>query len=200
MTKGRRGGDEPPSVGDSLDWATGQVLATSSSPRHGLGKSPREWVELVAGHGVRHDTHAGVTVQHRSRVRRNPSQPNLRQVHLLHAELLDELAAAGFPVGPGALGENVTTRGVDLLALPRGTRLQLGRQAVVEVTGLRNPCRQLDDLADGLRSATVGRDADGRLVRKAGIMSVVVTGGVVRGGDLVRLVAPAPPYEPLDVV
>ena len=139
-------------------------------------------------------------MQHRSRVRRDPTQPNLRQVHLLQAELLDELVAAGYPVGPGALGENVTTQGVDLLSLGRCTLLRLGATAVVEVTGLRNPCRQLDTFSPGLRAAALGRDSGGHLVRKAGVMAVVVTGGVVASGDDIVVLVPAPPYEPLEVV
>jgi MOSC domain-containing protein YiiM len=142
----------------------------------------------------------GETVKHRSRVAADPTAPNLRQVHLIHAELHDELSAAGFRVEPGDMGENVTTRGIDLLTLPRGTRLLLGRDAVVEITGLRNPCAQLDRFQNGLMQAVLGRDADGNLVRKAGIMGIVVAGGEVRPGDAIRAVLPPEPHLKLERV
>src|SRR6478672_1505248 len=151
----------------------GVVVAVSRSARHTLTKPNQSSIRLVAGLGVEGDAHLGATVKHRSRVARDPSRPNLRQVHLIHAELHDELRAAGFAVEAGQMGENVTTRGVDLLGLPTGTRLHLGATAVVEVTGLRNPCVQLDRLRPGLMAATLDRDERGRLVRKAGVMAVV---------------------------
>lgn len=139
----------------------------------------------------------GETVKHRSRVARDPTEPNLRQVHLLHAELHDELGAAGFDVRPGQMGENITTRGVDLLGLSAGARLRLGEDAVVEITGLRNPCFQLDGLQPGLMAATLDRDARGGLVRKAGVMGVVLTGGDVRPGDAIHVETPPGPPRPL---
>src|SRR3954471_15306209 len=148
------------------------VIAVAASPTHTMSKPIAESIRLLAGLGVEGDAHQGVTVKHRSRVRADPTQPNLRQVHLIHEELHDELRAAGFAVDPGAMGENVTTRGIDVLALPRGTRLLLGTDAVVEVTGLRNPCGQLNGVQEGLLAATVDHDADGNLIRRAGIMSV----------------------------
>jgi len=157
-------------------------------------------IDLLDGLGVAGDVHAGATVRHRSRVARDPTPPNLRQVHLIHGELHDELRAAGFPVGPGAMGENVTTRGIELLALGRGTRLHLGASAVVEVTGLRNPCAQLDALHPGLLAAVLDRDADGRLVRKAGIMGIVLVGGVVTAGDSIGVEAAAGSPAPLEPV
>ncbi len=175
----------------------GTVAAVSLSPRHSFGKANQERIRLLAGLGVEGDAHLGVTVQHLSRVARDPTQPNLRQVHLIHAELHDELRAAGFSVEPGEMGENVTTRGIDLLALPVGTRLYLGGDAAVEVTGLRNPCFQLDRFQPGLMSAVLERDADGNLVRKAGIMGVVVAEGEVRPGDPVRVELPPAPHRPL---
>jgi MOSC domain-containing protein YiiM len=175
----------------------GVVTAVSRSATHSMSKRNEARIRLVAGFGVEGDAHAGETVKHRSRVRRDPTQPNLRQVHLIHAELHDELAAAGFEVAPGRLGENVTTRGVDLLALPAGTRVRLGNSAVVVVTGLRNPCTQLDGIQPGLMEATLSRDEQGELVRKAGVMSVVVETGEVRPGDPIRLEVPAPPHQPL---
>ena len=176
------------------------VTAVSRSARHRFSKDEEDCIVLHAGLGVDGDAHAGVTVKHRSRVRRDPSQPNLRQVHLMHSELHDELRSAGFPVGSGDLGENVTTRWVDLLALPAGTLLRLGSSAVVEVTGLRNPCVQIDRFAPGLLARVVGRDVDGAVVRRAGIMAVVVEGGQVRPGDRVGIELPRPPHRPLEVV
>lgn len=179
---------------------SGQVIAVSRSSRHRFSKTPSLAIRLVAGLGVEGDAHAGATVKHRSRVARDPSQPNLRQVHLIHAELFDELAAQGFDVGPGDIGENITTRGVDLLALPQGARLRLGSQAIVEVTGLRNPCLQLDRFAPGLMVACLGRDAEGRPVRKAGIMGVVRVGGEIASGDGVQVELPPAPHRALGPV
>ncbi|MFD6244123.1 MOSC domain-containing protein [Streptomyces roseolus] len=178
----------------------GIVTTVSSNGAYSFTKPNRESITLLAGLGVDGDVHAGVTVKHRSRVAQDPTQPNLRQVHLIHAELFDEVAEAGFAVAPGDLGENVTTRGVDLLALPTGTRLHLGAEAVVEITGLRNPCAQIDGFRHGLLKQVVGRDADGALVRKAGIMGIVLTGGEVRPGDPVRVELPAEPHRPLERV
>ena len=173
------------------------VTAVSLSAKHTLVKSNRDSIRLVAGLGVDGDAHQGATVKHRSRVARDPSQPNLRQVHLIHAELHDELQAARFAVAAGQMGENITTQGLDVLGLPTGTRLHLGKAAVVEVTGLRNPCAQLNRIQPGLMGATLSRDEDGSLVRKAGIMGVVVIGGEVRPGDPIRVELPLQPYRPL---
>jgi MOSC domain-containing protein YiiM len=178
----------------------GTIQAVSRSDGHTFGKTNRDAVRLLAGLGVEGDAHLGVTVKHRSRVARDPTQPNLRQVHLIHAELHDELAAAGFVVRPGEMGENVTTRGIDLLALPAGTRLHLGDGAVVEVTGLRNPCAQLDRFQPGLMAAVLDRDEHGGLVRKAGVMGVVLAGGDVRPGDRVRVELPPEPHRALEPV
>ena len=158
----------------------GTVSAVSSNGTYSFTKPNHESITLLAGLGVEGDVHAGTTVKHRVRMRKDPSQPNLRQVHLIHAELFDEVRAAGFEVAAGQLGENVTTRGIDLLGLPKGARLRLGEEAVVEVTGLRNPCAQIDNFQKGLMKQVVGRDADGNVRFRAGIMSVVVSGGVVR--------------------
>jgi hypothetical protein len=176
------------------------VEAVSRSATHSFSKPSEPSIELLEGLGVAGDAHLGVTVQHRSRVAADPTQPNLRQVHLIHGELHDELGAAGFRVRAGDMGENITTRGIDLLGLPRGTRLHIGEQAVVEVTGLRNPCGQLDQFQDGLLSAVLDRDAQGKLVRKAGIMGVVLAGGVVQPGDPIRAELPPPPHEALERV
>jgi MOSC domain-containing protein YiiM len=178
----------------------GVVTAVSRGTSHGVGKSNHDGVRLVEGLGVEGDVHSGATVKHRSRVRKDPTQPNLRQVHLIHAELHDELRAAGFAVEPGQMGENVTTRGVDLLGLPAGTRLRLGGEAVVEVTGLRNPCNQLNGIQPGLMEATLNRDGAGNLIRKAGIMGVVVTGGEIRPGDPIAVELPAEPHRALEPV
>jgi MOSC domain-containing protein YiiM len=176
---------------------SGLVVAVQRDSRHRFSKPAVAEIRLVAGIGVEGDAHAGPTVRHRSRVRRNPSQPNLRQIHLIHGELHDELLGRGFDVGAGDLGENVTTRGVDLLALPTGTVLRLGREADVELTGLRNPCVQLDRFADGLLGAVLDRDADGELVRKAGVMAIVRAGGSVRVGDPIAVQLPQTPHQRL---
>ncbi len=172
----------------------GRVVAVSRSHRHRFSKEPVTAITLVEGVGVEGDAHAGATVQHRSRKRWRPELANLRQVHLLHAELLDELA---FDLAPGDVGENVLTRGVDLLGLPTGARLHLGAAAVVEATGLRNPCIQLDRFADGLMEAMLRRCPDGTLVRLAGVMGVVVAGGDVRAGDEVEVELPTGEPVPL---
>ena len=176
------------------------VMAVSRSAKHTFSKPTQGSIRLVAGLGVEGDAHSGATVKHRSRVARNPTQPNLRQVHLMHAELFQELAARGFTVGAGDMGENITTAGVDLLGLPTGARLHLGDTAVVEVTGLRNPCSQLDRFQDGLMAAVLDRDAEGNVVRKAGVMGIVVTGGEVRPGDRIQVELPPAPHQPLKPV
>ncbi|MFF3355324.1 MOSC domain-containing protein [Streptomyces sp. NPDC002917] len=179
---------------------SGTVTVVSSNGTYAFTKPNRDSVTLLAGLGVEGDVHAGVTVKHRSRVAQDPTQPNLRQVHLIHEELFEELREAGYEVAPGDLGENVTTRGIDLLGLPVGTLLHLGDEAVVEVTGLRNPCLQIDNFQDGLLKQVVGRDAAGNIVRKAGIMGIVTSGGTVRPGDPVKVELPAEPHRPLDRV
>jgi MOSC domain-containing protein YiiM len=167
------------------------VLAVVRHPSHGFAKQPEpSGIRLIPGIGVNGDAHAGATVRHRSRVARDPMQPNLRQLHLIQAELFAALAGQGFVVTPGALGENVTTQGVDLLALPTGALLRLGDTALVALTGLRNPCAQLDGFAPGLMAAVLGRDAAGALIRKAGVMAVVLEGGAVRPGDPIRVGLP----------
>lgn len=180
--------------------AAGTVIAVAVHATHAFSKPTVPSITLLEGLGVEGDAHAGVTVKHRSRVKVDPTQPNLRQVHLIHGELLDELVAGGFTVLAGTLGENITTRGVDLLGLPRGALLHIGSYAVVEVTGLRNPCAQLDAYEKGLTAATLGRDAEGGLVRKAGVMAVVRVGGSVTPGDAIRLVLPPFPHEALKPV
>jgi MOSC domain-containing protein YiiM len=176
------------------------VTAVSRSPTHTFSKPAVPTIRLLAGLGVEGDAHVGATVKHRSRVLRDPTAPNLRQVHLMHEELHDELRDGGFELGPGELGENVTTRGVDLLGLPAGSLLRLGADAVVEVTGLRNPCVQLDHHRQGLTAAVLARDAAGEVVRKAGVMAVVRADGEVRPGDAIAVELPPPPHRPLEVV
>jgi MOSC domain-containing protein YiiM len=175
-----------------------EVLSVSMRAGHGIGKQPAERIRLVAGLGVEGDAHQGERIQHRSRVRRDPTEINQRQVHLIHAELHDALAAAGFAgLRPGEMGENVTTRGVDLLGLPTGACLRLGDEAVVEVRGLRTPCKQLDEVQPGLMQATLGRDADGGVVRQAGVMGIVLAAGDVRPGDAITVELPPPPHHAL---
>lgn len=178
---------------------TAIVVAVASCGAHRFSKDVQPEIVLEAGLGVRGDAHRGVTVKHRSRVRQDPTQPNLRQVHLIAAELHEELVAKGFQVGPGSMGENVTTLGLDLLALPRGALLHIG-EAVVEVTGLRNPCAQLNTYQPGLMDAVLDRAPDGSLVLRAGIMGVVRQGGAVRPGDAMHIVLPPQPHEALQRV
>ena len=154
----------------------------------------------MAGLGVEDDAHMGTTVKHRSRVAQDPTQPNLRQVHLIHAELFDELQLSGFSVAPGQLGENITTRGINILGLPTNTRLYIGDTAVIEITGLRNPCAQIDQFQSGLLSKVVSRDEHGSLIRRAGIMSIVLASGQVAPGDDIHIELPPQPYRPLDRV
>jgi MOSC domain-containing protein YiiM len=177
-----------------------RVVAVSLRAGHHFSKTLSPAIRLLTGLGVDGDAHMGETVKHRSRVRRDPTQPNLRQVHLIHAELFDELRAKGFAVGPGELGENVTTSGIDLLALPTGTRLHLGTTAVVEITGLRNPCIQIDQFQKGLMAATLDKDAAGNLIRKAGVMSIVLSGGEVQPGDAIDVEFPTEPHRALQPV
>jgi MOSC domain-containing protein YiiM len=169
----------------------------SRKASHGVDKTNQLLVRLVTGYGVEGDAHFGERVKHRSRMRANPALPNLRQVHLLHEELFEELARKGFAMTPGLMGENITTRGVPLLDLSRGTRLRIGSDAIVELTGLRNPCLQLDALAPGLMAACLGRGPEGEPLRKAGVMAVVVQDGEVRPGDIVAIERPPHPYEAL---
>lgn len=176
------------------------IVAVSRSPGHTLSKLKEGSIRLLEGLGVEGDAHVGVTVKHRSRVAKDPTAPNLRQVHLIHAELHDELEAAGFRLAPGIMGENVTTRGVDLLGLPAGTRLRLGAAAVVEITGLRNPCAQLNKIQPGLMAATLDRDLDGNLVRKAGVMGIVLAGGEIEPGDQIEVELPPEPRRKLEPV
>jgi MOSC domain-containing protein YiiM len=178
----------------------GSVLAVSLRHGHHFSKTPSLGIRLLTGLGVAGDAHMGETVKHRSRVGKDPTAPNLRQVHLMHAELFEELRAKGFDVKPGDLGENVTTSGIDLLGLPAGTRLHLGGTAVVEVTGLRNPCVQIDTFQKGLMAATLDKDDAGNLIRKAGIMSIVLSDGDVRPGDAVRVELPELPHQALKPV
>jgi len=171
--------------------STASVVSVSSKDTPGVGKIPRESVRLVANHGVEGDYHAGATVRHRSRAAKDPDQPNLRQVHLMHSELFDELAAIGISVAPGQMGENITTRGAALLELAPGTRLHIGESAIVEITGCRNPCEQLNGVDERLLSQVALKADDGSIVRKAGVMGIVIAGGDVRPGDAIRVEAPA---------
>jgi MOSC domain-containing protein YiiM len=173
-----------------------EVVGVHLSPTHSFSKKRRDVINLLEGLGVDGDAHSGVTVQHRSRVRADPSQPNLRQVHLMHSELFRDLRSAGFTVKSGDLGENITTRGIDLLGLPVGTRLVIG-DAVISITGLRNPCQQINGFRDGLLKEVVRVGDDGQAVRLAGVMGVVSRGGKVRPGDLIRVELPLPPHYAL---
>ena len=176
------------------------VVSVSRDGGHRFNKQSRPEIRLIEGFGVEGDVHAGVTVQHLSRIAKNPAQPNLRQVHLIHAELHDELNAAGFDIHPGDMGENILTRGLDLLALPQGTLLHIGAEAIVEITGLRNPCAQLERFRPGLLKACLGRTPEAQLIRKAGVMAIVHRDGVVRSGDALRAEPPKGPHLSLQPI
>ena len=175
----------------------GRIVGVSCSGTHTFSKPNQAEIRLLEGLGVEGDAHAGKTVKHRSRVAKNPDEPNLRQVHLIHSELHEDLAKAGFDVSPGQMGENVTTRGVDLLGLPTGAQLHLGDAAIVEVTGLRNPCRQLEGIKEGLLAETIGTDEDGEPTPLSGVMGIVLEGGIVKTGDAIRVEMPSEPHQPL---
>lgn len=179
---------------------SGQVVAVAADGAHRFSKDLKVSIRLLAGLGVEGDAHCGRLVRHRSRVAVDPTQPNLRQVHLIPSEVLDALGARGFDVAPGQMGENVTTRGVDLFALPRGARLHLGPEAVVELTGLRNPCAQIEAFRTGLLAEVLGRDPSGAVIRRAGVMGIVVAGGTVRAGDALRVTLPKGPHQALERV
>lgn len=179
---------------------SGKVTALSKNAKHSPSKDLVKEIRLLEGLGVEGDAHMGKTVKHRSRVAKDPTQPNLRQVHLIHSELHEELTRAGLAIVAGQMGENITTRGIDLLSLPQGALLYIGEEAVVEVTGLRNPCAQLNTISEGLLEAVIDRDENGQLIRKAGIMGIVRRGGVIKVGDAIRVQLPALPHKPLGPV
>ena len=182
------------------NYKNGKVVALSKSSTHSMQKFNTSQIKLLKGLGVEGDAHLGETVKHRSRVAKDPSQPNLRQVHLIHQELHHELASKGFEVTPGLMGENITTEGIDLLGLPTDTILTIGKSATVQITGLRNPCHQLDGIQKGLMKAVLDRDAEGKLVRKAGIMGIVLADGQIEVGDVIRVHLPVEPHKPLQRV
>lgn len=176
---------------------TGRVLAVHAKGTHSFSKESRPHIDLVAGHGVFSDAHYGTTVKHRSRVAQDPTQPNLRQVHLMHGELFAELAIKGYAVAPGQMGENITTDGLDLLALSEGTILRIGSTVRLQLTGLRNPCAQIETFMPGLLAAVLDRSANGELIRKSGVMSIVLDSGRVQPGDAIAIEHPPGPHAPL---
>ena len=175
------------------------VVAVHLAPDHDFSKQTVSSIELLAGLGVRGDAHMGARVNHRSRVKVDPTQPNLRQIHLIASELLDEVNAKGYSVRPGDLGENITTSGIDLIGQPVGTTMRIG-DAVIALTGLRNPCAQIGVFADGLHGEMLGRDDDGKLVRKTGVMAVVLRSGLVTTGDEIHVAAPAGDPIPMEKI
>ena len=177
-----------------------QVTAVSRSGSHSFSKPTCASIHLIEGLGVEGDAHSGETVKHRSRVAKDPSQPNLRQVHLIHSELHDELIEKGFNVAPGVMGENITTQGVDLLGLPRDSLLRIGDEAIIQITGLRNPCKQLDDYQKGLLSAVLDKTPEGELIRKSGVMAIVIAGGTIKPDDSIKIKLPKKPYNKLERV
>ncbi len=185
---------------DRFQRMNGVVVSVGSSATHSFSKGVQDWIRLLAGRGVEGDAHCGVTVKHRSRVAQDPTQPNLRQVHLIHTELFEELLPKGYDVQPGQMGENIATRGIRLLELPVGARLRIGDTAVLELTGLRNPCKQIERFKSGLMSAVLERAADGEPILKAGVMSIVVTSGLVQPGDPIAVELPTGPHRKLERV
>ncbi len=179
---------------------TAHVISVAKDGKHRFSKQLAPEIRIAAGLGVEDDAHAGVTVKHRSRVAADPTQPNLRQVHLIQSELFDELRAKGFNIQAADLGENITTKAIDLLSLPKGTLLAIGSDVVLEVTGLRNPCAQIDRFQAGLLKAVLDRGPNGEVIRKAGIMTIAITGGTVRAGDTIHIQLPPPPHRPLERV
>ncbi|TBN57133.1 MOSC domain-containing protein [Glaciihabitans arcticus] len=177
-----------------------RVVAVSRDAAHRFSKPVVDQIVLVAGIGIEGDAHAGETVQHLSRKRVDPSAPNLRQVHVIHSELFEEVGEHGFTVAPGDMGENITTSGVDLLTLPTGTVLQFGDDASIEITGLRNPCSQINGFEPGLLKAVLGKDENGVVERKGGVMSIVLSSGAVRAGDEITVMLPPEPRTPLQPV
>lgn len=178
----------------------GKVKALSLSNSHTFHKYSCDRIRLLKGLGVEGDAHSGASVKHRSRVAKDPTQPNLRQVHLIHSELFLELQEKGFTVRPGELGENITTQGIELLALPRGTILTIGEKAKIEITGLRNPCQQLNNFQAGLMQAVLDKDKNGNLIRKSGIMGIVLAGGEINLEDEIKIKWPQQPFEKLQRV
>ena len=179
---------------------TGKIISVASDTGHSFSKITQSEITLIAGQGVLGDAHCGTTVKHRSRVAKDPSQPNLRQVHLIHSELFDEVEGQGLEVSPGQMGENITTHGLDLLAMPQGTRLHLGSDAIIEITGLRNPCSQIEKFQSGLLKACLDKDEQGNLIRKSGVMSIVIQGGIVSKDDMIKVILPEGEHKPLECV
>ena len=179
-------------IGDAMSEA--RVVAVAKDGVHRFSKEIVSEIRIIEGMGVEGDAHLGKTVKHRSRVAVDPTQPNLRQVHLIHSELFSEVSEKGFIVRAADLGENITTFGVDLLALPRGTVLKIGQTVELEVTGLRNPCKQIDNFQTGLLSAVLIKGENGELIRKSGIMTVVKAGGSIKAGDAIQSIFPEKPY------
>ena len=178
----------------------GLVTAVSKSDTHTMSKKNVKTIHLIEGLGVNGDAHMGKNVKHRSRVSKNPNQPNLRQIHLIHSELLSELLIKGFNIIPGEMGENITTVNIDLLSLPKDTILNIGKDSQIKITGLRNPCHQLNGIKDGLMKAVLGQDNYGNLIRKAGVMGIVLKSGKVSTGDEIRIEYPKKPFTNLERV
>lgn len=172
------------------------VIGVHVGSAHTFSKTSQDVIRLIENHGVEGDAHAGSCDQHLFHIRRFGEQPNLRQVHLIQAEFFDEVAEKEHVVRSGELGENITTRSVDLLNLPTGTRLQLGRDAIIELTGLRNPCHQIDQFQEGLLQHCKEATPNG-VVRKAGVMAIVLHGGDVKANDRIMVDLPAGPHRPL---
>ncbi len=175
-------------------------MSVSLSEDHNFSKKTCSRITLLKGLGVEGDAHCGAKVQHRSRVAKNPDQPNLRQIHLLQSEILDELKGLGFSVQPGEMGENITTAGIDLISLPTNARIKIGNSAVIEIKGLRNPCSQINDFKKGLMNQFLAKDQTGNAVYKAGVMGIVLEGGEIARGDKISVSMPDGPHIKLQLV
>ncbi len=183
-----------------MDSISGSVIAVCSRDAHLFSKENREEIELIKNFGINGDAHAGMYVKHRSRVKKNPKQLNLRQVHLIPIELLNEMKQHRYDLHPGDLGENITTSGIDLINLPLNSQINIGEEVVLEVKGLRDPCKQIEAFKEGLLKKMITKDADGNLIRKTGIMTIVLGGGIVKPNDKIEVVLPKKPYHKLEVV
>ena len=178
----------------------GKVFSVSKKSTHEFSKEIQEKIKLITMHGVDGDAHAGKYVKHRSRVKKDPNQLNIRQVHLMTSELLEEFQGVGHHIKPGDLGENITTVGIDLINLPKGTILKIGPEAEVEITGLREPCKQIEDFQNGLLKRVISKNNSGKLDVKSGVMSIVTQGGTVRPGDKIKVIYPNQPHVELKFV
>ena len=115
-------------------------------------------------------------------------------------EILSELNDKGFSVIPGELGENITTQGIDLLSLPQGCQLHIGKTTIIELTALRNPCVQIENFQTGMLKEVISKDKQGKIMRKLGMMGVVLSGGHVQPNDEITIQLPEQPHKSLEYI